>query len=46
MFSWDHRRYGCAIVKFVVELEGVCKRFGKVVALDNVSLGLRGKFQV
>jgi len=30
-------------VKFVVELEGVTKRFGKVVALDDVSLRLMGK---
>lgn len=30
-------------MKFVVELEGVTKRFGKVVALDDVSLRLRGK---
>jgi len=30
-------------VEFVVELEGVSKRFGKVLALDNVDLGLKGK---
>jgi ABC-2 type transport system ATP-binding protein len=30
-------------MKFVVELESVTKRFGKVVALNNVSLGLKGK---
>lgn len=29
-------------MSFVVELEGVTKRFGKVVALDNVSLGFKG----
>lgn len=30
-------------MSFVVELESVTKRFGKVVALDDVSLGLKGK---
>lgn len=29
-------------MKFVVELEGLTKRFGKVMALDNVNLRLRG----
>ena len=30
-------------MKFVVELESVTKRFGKVIALDDVSLQLKGK---